>query len=67
MGVPSHGFRAVLDRRAVRRSRPTLPVISLSKGVEQGTVLRMTEVIADVLPEHRRDRIGVLSGPEPRE
>ena len=36
---------------------------ALSKGVEQGTVLRMTEVIADVLPDHRTDRIGVLTGP----
>ena len=40
-----------------------MPILSLSKGVEQGTVLRMTEVVADVLPDHRRDRIGVLTGP----
>jgi glycerol-3-phosphate dehydrogenase (NAD(P)+) len=62
MGVPSHGFRAVLAD-----ARPSIAtdaaVISLSKGLEQGTVLRMTEVIAEVLPEHRPDRIGVLSGP----
>lgn len=62
MGVPSHGFRAVLEA-AAPSVRPDLPVLSLSKGVEQGTVLRMTEVVADVLPEHRRDRIGVLTGP----
>jgi glycerol-3-phosphate dehydrogenase (NAD(P)+) len=62
MAVPSHGFRAVLADAAA-----TIPadvaVLSLSKGLEQGTVLRMTEVIADVLPEHRGDRIGVLTGP----
>jgi glycerol-3-phosphate dehydrogenase (NAD(P)+) len=62
MGVPSHGFRAVLAD-----ARPSIAtdaaLISLSKGLEQGTVLRMTEVIAEVLPEHRPDRIGVLSGP----
>jgi glycerol-3-phosphate dehydrogenase (NAD(P)+) len=62
MAVPSHGFRAVLaDAGAAIPS--DVPVISLSKGLEQGTVLRMTEVVADVLPEHRRDRIGVLTGP----
>ena len=62
MGVPSHGFRAVLtDARP--SIDPQAAVISLSKGLEQGTVLRMTEVIAEVLPDHRRDRIGVLSGP----
>ena len=63
MGVPSHGFRAVLADAPRRRSAPTSPILSLSKGVEQGTVLRMTEVVADVLPDHRRDRIGVLTGP----
>ena len=62
MGVPSHGFRAVLgDARASIAADAAL--ISLSKGLEQGTVLRMTQVIAEVLPEHRPDRIGVLSGP----
>ena len=62
MGVPSHGFRAVLaDARPA--IDPGAAVISLSKGLEQGTVLRMTQVIAEVLPDHRPDRIGVLSGP----
>jgi glycerol-3-phosphate dehydrogenase (NAD(P)+) len=62
MGVPSHGFRAVLEQ-AHPCIGPDVPVISLSKGVEQGTELRMTEVVADVLANHRRDRIGVLTGP----
>lgn len=62
MGVPSHGFREVLatardgiDSRA--------PIVSLAKGVERGTLMRMTEVIADVLPDHDTSRIGVLTGP----
>ncbi len=62
MGVPSHGFRAVLTS-AVTAIADDVPVISLSKGVEQGTELRMTEVIADVLPSHDPSRIGVLTGP----
>jgi glycerol-3-phosphate dehydrogenase (NAD(P)+) len=62
MGVPSHGFRAVLaDARGSISADAA--VISLSKGLEQGTVLRMTQVIAEVLPDHPVDRIGVLSGP----
>ncbi len=40
-----------------------MPVISLSKGVEQGTLRRMTEVVADVLEGHDQSRIGVLTGP----
>jgi glycerol-3-phosphate dehydrogenase (NAD(P)+) len=59
MGVPSHGFRAVLEEL-----KPSLaagvPVVSLSKGMEQDTQLRMTEVIADVTPGHPA---GVLTGP----
>ena len=59
MGVPSHGFRAMLE--LVRdHIRAWVPVISLAKGLEQGSLLRMTEVVADVLPGHPA---GVLSGP----
>ena len=59
MGVPSHGFRAVLDelRPALRDG---VPIVSLSKGMEQDTQLRMTEVIAQVTPDHPA---GVLTGP----
>jgi glycerol-3-phosphate dehydrogenase (NAD(P)+) len=59
MGVPSHGFREILDE-----AKPLLgdavPIVSLTKGVEQQTLKRMTEVIADVAPENPR---GVLTGP----
>jgi glycerol-3-phosphate dehydrogenase (NAD(P)+) len=59
MGVPSHGFRAMLE--LVREHiRAWVPVISLAKGLEQGTLLRMTEVIGEVLAGHPA---GVLSGP----
>ena len=62
MGVPSHGTRAVLEQ--CRGSiDPTAPIVSLSKGIERETLMRMTEVAADVLPDHDPARIGVLSGP----
>ena len=59
MGVPSHGFRATLEQ-ARPYVRAWVPIISLSKGLEQGSLLRMTQVIAEVLPGHPA---GVLSGP----
>jgi glycerol-3-phosphate dehydrogenase (NAD(P)+) len=62
VGVPSHGLREVLGAAAPMIGED-VPVVSLSKGVEQSTHLRMTEVVADVLPQHPRDRIGVLTGP----
>lgn len=62
MGVPSHGFRSVLEQ-AGDAIGAEVPVVSLAKGIERDTLMRMTEVAADVLPDHRRDRIGVLTGP----
>ena len=48
MGVPSHGFRSTLKEVALH-IRAWVPVISLAKGLEQGTNVRMTEVINDEL------------------
>ncbi len=62
LGVPSHGLRAVLEDAAPAVDAEA-PIVSLAKGVEQGTLLRMTQVVAATLPEHRVDRIGVLTGP----
>lgn len=59
MAVPSHGFRAILEQ-----ARPFIaagtPVVSLTKGLEEGTLRRMTEVVAEVLPG---SPAGVLTGP----
>jgi len=59
MGVPSHGMRETA-RELAPCLRPWVPVVSLSKGLEQGTRLRMTEVLAEELPGHP---CGVLTGP----
>jgi glycerol-3-phosphate dehydrogenase (NAD(P)+) len=59
MAVPSHGFRGVLAE-AAPFVRPWVPILSLSKGIEIGTHLRMTEVINELLPEHPA---GALTGP----
>jgi glycerol-3-phosphate dehydrogenase (NAD(P)+) len=59
MAVPSHGFRDVLEQ-AAPHIRPWVPIVSLTKGLEQGSHQRMTEVINEVLPNHPA---GVLAGP----
>src|SRR5712691_4382245 len=59
MGVPSHGFRGVLEQ-VVSHVRPWIPVVSLVKGLEQVTDHRMTEIVAEVLPGYPA---GVLAGP----
>jgi len=59
MGVPSQGFRAVLEQ-VKPYLRAWVPVISLTKGLERDTHKRMTEIIEEVLPGHP---VGVLTGP----
>ena len=59
MGVPSHGFRTMLGEVA-KYIRPWVPIISLAKGLEEGSLLRMTEVIDEVIPGHPA---GALTGP----
>jgi len=59
MAVPSPWFRSVLEQ-AAPFVRPSLPVLSVAKGFEPESLLRMTEVIAQLLPANPR---AVLSGP----
>lgn len=59
MGVPSHGFRRVLTELA-KELRPWVPVVSLVKGLEQGTNYRMSQIVDEILPGHPA---GILAGP----
>lgn len=62
MAVPSHGFRGVLTE-IIPLVPDRTPVISLTKGIEQESLLRMTEIIHELMPRHDPLRIGVLTGP----
>lgn len=59
MGIPSQYFRHVLTE-VKRHIHAWVPVVSLTKGLELGTRLRMTQVVAEVLPGHPA---AVLTGP----
>lgn len=59
MGVPSHGFRTVLGDLAPFASGIDA-MVSLSKGIEIGTNLRMSQVIDQMLPGLPA---GILTGP----
>ncbi|MXZ76802.1 MAG: NAD(P)H-dependent glycerol-3-phosphate dehydrogenase [Acidimicrobiia bacterium] len=59
MGVPSSVFRPVMEKVAPHL-RPWVPVVSLTKGLEQGTRRRMTEIVNQVAPAHPA---GALTGP----
>jgi len=59
VGVPTSGFREALAA-ASEFLRPWVPVVSLSKGFEGDTRLRMSEVIAEEMPGHP---VAILTGP----
>ncbi|NND80663.1 MAG: NAD(P)-binding domain-containing protein, partial [Maribacter sp.] len=59
MAVPAQSFRQVMQD-ARPHIRPWVPIISLSKGLERGTFMRMTEIIEAEMPGHPA---GVLTGP----
>ena len=61
LGVPSQSLRGNLERWTPFLERGAL-LVSLAKGVENGTGLRMSEVIATVTG-HQQEKIAVLSGP----
>jgi glycerol-3-phosphate dehydrogenase (NAD(P)+) len=57
--VPSHGTRDVIAR-AKSLVRPHAVVVSATKGLEEGTLLRPSEVIAAAMPGHA---VVAVSGP----
>ncbi|HBX43614.1 MAG TPA: glycerol-3-phosphate dehydrogenase [Deltaproteobacteria bacterium] len=61
LAVPSQHMRDVGEQCAPHLD-PGAIVVSLAKGLESGTLLRMTEILEQVLPEARA-RLAVLSGP----
>ena len=56
--VPSHCIREVIGK--VGRIKQRAVILSAAKGIEEGSLKRMSEVIAEELPE---SSISVLSGP----
>jgi glycerol-3-phosphate dehydrogenase (NAD(P)+) len=60
LAVPSHGCRAVVQA-AAPHIRSDARIVSATKGLESGTLLRMSEVVADELGTGRP--VVALSGP----
>ncbi len=59
VAVPTEHFREVLVS-AKAAIRPWIPIVSLAKGLEQESYLRMTQVIREVFPGHPA---AALTGP----
>lgn len=62
MGVPSHGWREVL-RTITAELNSVGAVVSLTKGLEVDTNLRMSEVLFEECPEFPQSKFAMLGGP----
>ena len=60
--VPSHTVRAVTRQFTPFLSKDGV-VVSASKGIEIETLMPLSEVFKDILPEHFHNRLCILSGP----
>lgn len=60
--TPSQSVRSVAEQ-LVGHAGPDLIVFSAAKGIETGTLMTTTQVLADVLKTVPRERMGVLYGP----
>lgn len=62
IAVPSHGFRDIFEHISTKITT-RMPIVSLTKGIEQDTLATMTAVISDVSQGHDHSQVGVLTGP----
>lgn len=62
LAVPSQFLRSVVKKINFSDIKNSI-LVSVSKGIEKGTLLTMTQMLKDVHPLLGKDQIGVLSGP----
>lgn len=63
IGVMPSRFARSIYRQMLPHLRPEMRFVSATKGLEQGTLLRMSEVAREVIAENFEPRVAVLSGP----
>jgi len=61
--VPSHVCRSVLQSLKTTPMRVDALLVSCSKGIENDTQMRISEIVQQVMPQFNFDRFAVLSGP----
>ena len=62
LATPSHATREVVSH-ALPYLPKHAPLVTVAKGIENETLLTMTELLEDCLPEEHHPYIAVLSGP----
>lgn len=62
LAVPSQFLRSVISKVKFQSLKKTT-LVSVSKGIEKGSLMTMSQMIKDVFPSISNEQIGVLSGP----
>ena len=62
IAVPSHVYRSVLSEIRPLLN-PEMSFVSAAKGIENGTLMRMSEVVVDVLKPAFMPKVAAISGP----
>lgn len=62
MAVPSQYLRSVIQRIAHLDLEQTV-ICNVAKGIENSTLMTMSEVLIDVLKHERKENLAILSGP----
>lgn len=60
--VPTHGLRAVLERAAPLFGED-VPILSCTKGIENGTLMMVSQIFEENLPPERHHLLTYLAGP----
>ncbi len=63
LAVPSHHVRDVLRKMTRTRIPSDAILVSCTKGIENTTLMRISEIVRDEMPAFDFDRFAVLSGP----
>ena len=62
LAVPSQFLRSVVKKISLHDIKNAI-LVSVSKGIEKGSLLTMSQMLKDVHPLFAKEQIGVLSGP----
>jgi glycerol-3-phosphate dehydrogenase (NAD(P)+) len=62
IAVPSHVFRSVVDKMKPSLNRDMI-FVSAAKGIENGSLMRMSEVVIDTIGALFAPKVAALSGP----
>ncbi len=63
LALPSHTIRHVAGKMAGLLGPDVAAIVNVSKGIENNTLLRVSEVLRQVLPQRFHAKISTLSGP----